>query len=138
MEGDDQKRFCAGCSCFVHNLSAMEAKEAESVLSNPERVCARVTMDVNQGILTKDGWIPRFLLAGAIAATVSGCSTPQEFVGESTGKAVVPVKSKPPAELSGTTTGKIAQPNVVMGDIAPPEQRLGEIITPVRSKSKLK
>ena len=137
MEGGEAKRFCSGCSCFVHNLSAMKADEAELVLHSPNRVCARITVDANRGVLTKDGWIPRLLLAGAVAASSVGCA-PASFQGE----ANVPsqVRAAKPQTQQEPTMGKVAvtKVQVEMGDIAPPNQRLGQIIKPtkaVKSKS---
>ena len=132
MKGGEAKRFCSGCSCFVHNLSAMDALEAEQVLNTPERICARITVDANRGVLTKDGWIPRMLLAGAVAATVAGCA-PQAIQGEANVPSQVQgTKPKPEPER---TMGKVAvsQVQVEMGDIAPPNQRLGQIIKPSKS-----
>jgi type IV pilus biogenesis protein CpaD/CtpE len=136
MDGGEAKRFCSGCSCFVHNLSAMKANEAEQVLNTPERVCARITVDANRGVLTKDGWIPRLLLAGAVAASVAGCA-PQAFQGEANMPSQV--QGSKPNTSQEKTMGKVAvsQVQVEMGDIAPPNQRLGRIIKqtkPVKSK----
>lgn len=75
MEGDEQRRFCSGCGCFVNNLSEMTADESETLLSGSGRKCVRATVDAKHGILTKDGWIPRLLLAGAIATMAVGCET---------------------------------------------------------------
>ncbi len=74
MDGDDQRRFCAGCGCFVNNISAMDAEAAEELLSSSNKTCTRILVDPKKGILTRDGWIPRLVLAGAVAATVAGCS----------------------------------------------------------------
>lgn len=92
MEGDEAKRFCAGCGCFVHNVEQMDAAQAEALLSNQERVCTRLTINAKREILTRDGWIPRLILAGAVAATVAGCQT-------TTGEASVP-NEKPKASES--------------------------------------
>jgi hypothetical protein len=73
MTGDEQKRHCAGCGCDVINVAEMSSSEAETLCSSTERVCIRLTVDDQQSVLTRDGWIPRLLLAGAIAATVAGC-----------------------------------------------------------------
>ncbi|MEI7986789.1 MAG: hypothetical protein WCI55_14280 [Armatimonadota bacterium] len=136
MEGGATKRFCSGCSCFVHNLSAMNALEAEQVLNTPERICARITVDANRGVLTKDGWIPRMLLAGAVAASVAGCS-PQAIQGEANGPAQVEVTK--PLPQKEATMGKVAvsRVQVEMGDVAPPNQKLNQMIKPTKgSKSK--
>lgn len=75
MTGDEARRFCAGCGCHVHNLAQIPAAEAEQLLTQPDRVCTRIVMDAKKGILTGDGWIPRLLAAGAIAAT--GFASPE-------------------------------------------------------------
>ena len=74
MDGDEQKRHCAGCGCSVNNVAELSAAEAETVMSSQGRVCVRLTVDEDHNVLTRDGWIPRMLMAGAIAATVAGCS----------------------------------------------------------------
>ena len=109
----------------------MKADEAEQVLNTSERICARITVDESRGVLTKDGWIPRLLLAGAVAASVAGCA-PQAFQGE----ANVPsqVQATRPQAQPEKTMGKVAvsQAQVEMGDIAPPKQRLSQIIKPTK------
>jgi len=80
MEGNEQKRFCAGCGCHVYNIAEMNSTEAEKLLSQPGRVCTRLTVDNRNSVLTRDGWIPRMLLAGAVAATVAGCSSQEATV----------------------------------------------------------
>lgn len=83
MQGDDKKRFCAGCRCFVHNIGALSPEEAEAALNQPGRVCTRVVMDPERGVLTRSGWVSRLLVAGAVAVTVAGCaSTPVEVGAE--------------------------------------------------------
>lgn len=109
MEGDDQKRFCAGCGCFVNNLAAMSATEAEELLSSTERVCTRATFDTKRGVLTRDGWIPRLVLAGAIAAIAAGCNT-------TTGESGPPPSTVQEGQKSATA-GKDA--DVLMGTPAP-------------------
>ncbi len=74
MEGDERKRFCTGCGCFVNNISAMGASEAETLLASKGKTCTRISVNPKKGILTRDGWIPRLVFAGAVAATVAGCS----------------------------------------------------------------
>ena len=90
MSGDEQNRHCAGCGCCVHNVAEMSAIDAESLLSRPERVCARFTVDAKQNVLTRDGWIPRLLLAGAIAATATGCAPTKTSLATSTGSTATP------------------------------------------------
>ncbi len=90
MTGDEARRFCAGCGCHVHNLAKLPAAEAEQLLAAPERVCARITVDAKKGILTRDGWIPRLLAAGAMAAAAAGASGCTQ---ELTGDLIVPTAS---------------------------------------------
>jgi hypothetical protein len=75
MDGNEQQRFCDKCVRHVHNIAEMDACDAEALLSSSERVCTRLTVDAERGILTRSGWIPRVLLAGAVASFVNGCST---------------------------------------------------------------
>lgn len=132
MEGGEAKRFCSGCNCFVHNLSAMKANDAEQVLNTPSRICAGITVDADRGVLTKDGWIPRLLLAGTIAASVTGCSQ-QQFQGEAMGTPVTQVVKSPANEEP--TIGKVAASKVqaFMGDVALPQQKLGQITKSVKN-----
>lgn len=128
MEGDQQKRFCAGCGCFVHNVSSLDANEAEKLLDTTERVCTRLIVDKQKGVLTRDGWVPRLLLAGAIAATVAGCSN--ETAQPLTGSPATPVKNAPSPEIS--------QPSAIMGDVAvTPEPTLGKVRTPISGKGSI-
>ena len=87
MTGDEEKRHCAGCGCDVHNLEAIGAAEAEALLNSPDRVCTRIKVDAQKGILTRDGWVPRMLMAGAVVA--SGFASPQDDI---LGQSVVPVQ----------------------------------------------
>ena len=120
MAGDEKKRFCDGCGCFVHNLSAMEASEAERVLAQTERVCARITVDAKKGILTRDGWIPRMLLAGAVAAAVAGCDSATSVQGDAISSSNTASMGTP----SSQTIGKVATPTtetrVIQGDAKVP------------------
>ena len=95
MEGDERKRFCAGCGCFVNNISAMDASEAETLLSSIDKTCTRILVDPKKGILTRDGWIPRLVIAGAVAATVAGCSETHPLTGATVSKASEPTTSSP-------------------------------------------
>ncbi len=121
MVGDEQKRFCKGCGCHVHNLDELTPDAAEALLESPGRTCVRMTTDPKKGILTKKGWIPRLALAGALAASVAGCT--ETNTGEaSIGKAVVVPES--------ATSNKPKSPTVMTGavDNDPPKVQttLGE------------
>ncbi len=119
MAGDEQRRFCAGCGCFVHNISEMPAEGAEALLSQSNKVCTRITVDAKRGILTRDGWIPKLMLAGAMAATVAGCAPTSVDI--STGS--------PPTHTSGQQGDLLGEvvlqkpkptPQVFVGDVAVP------------------
>lgn len=122
MEGDEKKRFCAGCGCFVNNIEAMEPDEAEATLRQTGRVCTRVTMDAQRGVLTRAGWVNRLLVAGAVAITVAGCST-EGTNAEAMGKHPDPAAQQTPVKLESPakdtpTLGKVAAPQPMMGDVA--------------------
>jgi hypothetical protein len=71
-----------------------------------------MTTDPQRGILTKLGWIPRMALAGAFAASVSGCmetNTGDVTVGDS---AIIPKSSK--TIDSGSTGVAMGTPAVAM------------------------
>lgn len=120
MDGDAQQRFCDKCVRQVHNIAEMDAADAEALLNSPERVCTRLTVDSERGILTRSGWIPRALLAGAVASMVTGCEI-------STGEAACPpeapktaqkatqVKSFNPPDL--TQVEKKSETYVIVGGI---------------------
>ncbi len=73
MSGDEQSRHCSKCNLSVNNVAEMSAVEAEELFASGGHVCARLTIDDQQSLLTRDGWIPRMMLAGAVAATMTGC-----------------------------------------------------------------
>lgn len=93
MEGDEKVRFCQGCGCNVHNIDEMSAHEANELLA--DKVCIHATFDAKKGVLTKDGWIPRLLLAGAIAVTMSSCGGPDQATIEQSYGTETKAKSKP-------------------------------------------
>lgn len=92
MEGDEQRRHCAGCGCQVHNIAEMPANEAEELakLSQDEKVCIRLTLHERLGIRTRDGWIPRLALAGMLAVASAGCAEQKSetLVGSTTSASV--------------------------------------------------
>ncbi len=117
MVGGEEKRLCAGCGCHVHNLAGMPASEVEALLQAETKVCTRIMADPVKGILTRDGWVSRLVLTGAIAAGMAGCTDP--VVGESAiGKVAVPVessKSKGNEPVMGAVAAEPA-PTQVMGE----------------------
>lgn len=54
MIGDERKRFCAGCSKDVFNLSAMTGAEAEALLSAEKNLCVRLYRRTDGTVLTAD------------------------------------------------------------------------------------
>lgn len=117
MVGGEDKRLCAGCGCHVHNLAGMPASEVEALLQAETKVCTRIMADPVKGILTRDGWVSRLVLTGAIAAGMAGCTDP--VVGESAlGKVAVPVESSTPNTTKPVMGSPKPQPAPieVMGD----------------------
>ncbi len=101
MDGDEQRRFCEKCDHHVNNFAKMSADEAEAVLNQPGRICARVVVSPSRGILTRDGWIPRLAVAGAIAFSVAGCTSTSGDQGtKQTAMAMPPQKSPKTAAIS--------------------------------------
>lgn len=96
MSGDEQRRHCSQCGCDVHNVEALSVVDADALLNTTERVCLRMMVDDQRNVLTRDGWIPRMILAGAMASAVAGCGQ----VRESGTARVVPTKSVPVAKTS--------------------------------------
>jgi hypothetical protein len=81
-----------------------------------------MTTDPQRGILTKLGWVPRIALAGALAATVSGCmetNTGDVTVGESAiiPKSTTPVKSGVSSIAMGTPTVAMGKPVHVVSEV---------------------
>ena len=147
MAGDEQQRFCAGCGCFVHNVSELPADKAEELLSKPGRVCTRVHLEAKKGILTRDGWIPRLMLAGAVAASVAGCEPPidgtsaptaaelatmsqaNHTVGKLANASTTPITGTPASvqiEMGDRSLVEVLKekPQVLTGKPAPPRQLL--------------
>lgn len=122
MEGNDQRRFCQGCGCYVHNLTSMTAEEAEATVSQPGRVCIRMKLHAQKGIRVRDGWIPRLLAIGALAAGAVGCAEPAPKEIDLTG-------SVAPSAMESN--------NVVMGDVEPPKETtsMGKVKIPEKETS---
>ena len=144
MDGDSRQRFCAGCGCFVHNISEVPAEEAEAMLAGTDKVCTRLTLDEKKGVLTRDGWIPRLLLAGAVAASLSGFTDAESQTADPAGKRA-PVtqgeilgESPKPVPPYQVKLGEAArtQEAVLLGKPAPPEPPaiLGRPAAPIKPK----
>jgi hypothetical protein len=55
MQGDDVKRYCAGCRLYVYDFSALTTEEARALLIETEgRLCARIFTRADGTVLTKD------------------------------------------------------------------------------------
>jgi hypothetical protein len=136
MVGGEDKRLCAGCGCHVHNLAGMPASEVEALLQAETKVCTRIMADPVKGILTRDGWVSRLVLTGAVAVGMAGCGDP--VAGESAvGKLAAPVESQVPPSLKIVNTiGYLVPaetPVPVMGDAVvetEPADRSGRKVNP--------
>jgi hypothetical protein len=103
MSGNEAKRFCAGCGCNVHNIAEMSAQDAEILLKSKGRICTRIETDADHRVLTRDGWIPRLLLAGAVAATAASGAAQSTLKGKILSPKSVqssPSKEKPSQDKS--------------------------------------
>ncbi len=55
MRGDDKRRFCGRCELHVHNLSAMTAREIETLLrTSTGRICGRLYRRPDGTVLTQN------------------------------------------------------------------------------------
>jgi hypothetical protein len=124
----------------------MTAKDAEKLLSKTEKVCTRLLVDERKGVLTRDGWIPRLMLAGAISISAAGCTVntgeasvpalapytanPEQI--ETLGKVAVPQKQNPPKTEPKFLVGDVAvpqkptQPQATMGTPVAPQKLMGK------------
>ena len=74
MPGTAARRHCADCDLHVHDLAALPRRKAEKLLaqSQTQRVCARVTRDVQGQIITRNRWrTARRQLAAAAGLALS-------------------------------------------------------------------
>ena len=68
MLGDAQRRFCAGCGCHVHDLSAMTEAQAQDLIDRTEaRICVRFQTRSDGSPLTLDA-MPGASGAATVAA----------------------------------------------------------------------
>lgn len=63
MAVEGTQRFCETCQHLVQDLSELSAEDAEHYLAKPGRKCVRMIVDLEQGILTREGWIMRQFVA---------------------------------------------------------------------------
>jgi hypothetical protein len=55
MEGDERVRFCGACRLHVYDLSAMDAEEAASLISeSSDALCVRLYRRADGTVLTQD------------------------------------------------------------------------------------
>ena len=131
MDGDEARRFCAGCGCHVHNLAGLPAAEGEQLLAS-QSVCARITVDPEKGILTRDGWIPRLLLTGAMAAAAASAvaTGPGDAqIGSAMPKSSQSATVKKPATTKKTPTASNTKKS---GTLSPNQQTMGFVGTTTR------
>jgi hypothetical protein len=149
MEGDDEKRFCAGCGCHVHNLEAIGAVEAEKLLNSPGRMCTRIKSDSQKGILTRDGWVPRMLLAGAVVAssaiavaqTTTGAPKPASVSSKQDdilGERVAPTNEVTVGRGIAPKTNPQAETGIVAKPVPKPIEKPKPVKKKPKSKSKKK
>lgn len=74
MTPDEKGRFCAKCQHSVRNSSDISEREIDEALHSGKRVCMRLRVDPEKGVLTREGWIPRMVTIGVAAVAVAGCS----------------------------------------------------------------
>lgn len=108
MTGDHSRRFCTKCNLHVQNISETPSELAEQILTQG-KTCIRAVGDSQRGIRTKDGWLPKLLVAGAMAASMSGCA----IMGSRAEDHEVP-------EVSTPVTGAVAVQPPVMGEMMVP------------------
>lgn len=146
MEGDDKKRFCGQCQKHVHNLSAMTANEAESLLASSQKLCVRYSYVGDRRPITIDQTHRRRFgfVTAAIAAVASlfgckpgWCSTDvmgdaaapvyNELVTDSVGNGA---KNLPVTPSGKTPEAKVLMgemPTITMGFVAPSHVELGKV-----------
>jgi hypothetical protein len=81
MAGTEKKRFCEVCQLHVHNLSAMNTKERETVMSRPGGPpCIAYELRPDGGMVTPSRWarLP-FYRAGLSAAAALAAAFPMLF-----------------------------------------------------------
>jgi hypothetical protein len=138
MDGDAQKRLCAGCGCHVHDLSAMTATDAQSVLDNAVgRLCVRYETRPDGTPLTLDDaptperrvfWTRRLATAAswalALAVTGLGLTTVRT---EAAPQKTAHAKSKPHAKLKPHAVPVVPQrPHRFLGRVVPRHPNNGQ------------
>jgi hypothetical protein len=138
MDGDARRRFCAGCGCHVHDLSAMTRIQAQALLDQNEgRVCVRFQTLPDGTVMTQETAVsserrvfwPRRLAAAAswvmaLALTGLGLTAQAETISHKTSHL------KPKSHVAPSIPRR---PSVTLGKIAIPQHTLGQM-TIVRPK----
>jgi hypothetical protein len=133
MTGDQQVRYCDHCQLHVHNLSAMSAPQAATLVEKTEgRLCVRYDAHADGTMLTEEcgggfrATRRRFLTR--LAASVFGLLGLRAFAAAGSNGS----PAAPPRTLMGApppppqhTMGKIAAP------AARPQPRMGRAVAPV-------
>lgn len=135
MTGDEQVRYCGQCQLNVYNLSGMTREEAETLVRGTEgRLCVRYFQRADGTVITRDCPVGlqalhkrRVKRLGKVAAAVTVMTVVGSFCVSVAGQ-VNPQTSemqggvKPSIELMGAPA--------IMGDIAVPVQKMGEMVAP--------
>ena len=125
MGGDEQKRLCGSCQKHVHELSQMDAKSANDLLSKcDDSVCVRVRRNADGSVVTKDSDLSRRGWLSACGTTVTslmamllfgGCGNPFVTMGE---PLPTDFSEQPSVEMGGACPEDFPeQPSVRMGKI---------------------
>ena len=75
MSGDDRRRFCSECKLHVHDLSAMTAVEAETLVDSEPDICVQYTVERATGEILHQRTRRRGLL-GVAAGALLAAATP--------------------------------------------------------------
>jgi hypothetical protein len=143
MSGDAARRFCGSCTKHVHDLSAMTADDAETLLATEKNLCVRYAVAPDGRVLhaPRPSRLPRLLaigaaLLGGVPAFASG-AVAQPSTSSEPGMMERVLKMAQEAVGYARETVVSAGPVVVMGEMPPeppppppPELIMGQMIAP--------
>jgi hypothetical protein len=137
MIGDERARFCGQCELNVYNFSAMSTLEAESLIARTEgRLCVRYYRRKDGSIITEDCPVGLRRLKQraarikrAVASLVLGFLAGLGSHSAANRFGVFLLDPIGPWGAHGVTTGVMVaptnrQPNIRLGELAPPIARL--------------
>ncbi len=135
MVGDERTRFCGGCRKNVHNLSALDAAEAEALLrANAGDLCVRyyqradgtvMTQDCPDGLRRKKNRKLAVIAAGAFGLTATAFGTVVAFATTTMGTSGRETQGSP-VPLHPTTPTHEVPPAPIMGDPTPAPDAMSE------------